>query len=267
MPMMNNFSPGFPPQAGNIPTPFQNFGNHTVTAPNGWMPGSAMPGMPVEEGGMMHQTGPMRRGGGRFNQRPGPYDRRNQNQNFNPNPRFVGVSGRLTPPRNGMPAGRMMMMMGGGAGKWGDGAGAQTVGPREAVQGRQLKSYEDLDAVGGSGSDGCEHHSPCTSQPIGIQQKTRRLKSQRKISNEQQTPYQKRPHEAHANRSLARLDLLTNHTYSFRHLGTQTPSFSFESAQHSRPEQHSLPPSWQGSNCFEQRTWTPLPPWRARSPE
>ena len=38
---------------------------------------------------------------------------------------------------------------GGGAGKWGDGVGAQTVGPREAVQGRSLKSYEDLDAVGG----------------------------------------------------------------------------------------------------------------------
>lgn len=40
---------------------------------------------------------------------------------------------------------------GGGAGKWGDGVGAQTVGPREAVQGRSLKSYEDLDAVGGGG--------------------------------------------------------------------------------------------------------------------
>ncbi|KAI4101299.1 MAG: hypothetical protein LQ339_005097 [Xanthoria mediterranea] len=152
MPMMNNFSPGFPPQAGNMATPFQAFGNHTVTAPNGWMPGSAVPGIPGEEGGMMHQTGPMRRGGGRFNQRQGPYDRRNPNQNFNPSPRFGSFSGRLTPPRNGMPAGRMMMMMGGGAGKWGDGAGAQTVGPREAVQGRQLKSYEDLDAVGGGGS-------------------------------------------------------------------------------------------------------------------
>lgn len=45
----------------------------------------------------------------------------------------------------------MMPMGGGGAGKWGDGAGAQTVGPREAVQGRQIKSYEDLDAVGGGG--------------------------------------------------------------------------------------------------------------------
>ncbi|KAL8984236.1 MAG: hypothetical protein Q9205_001737 [Flavoplaca limonia] len=145
MPMVNNFSPGMPPPSGNIQTPFPSFGNYTVTASNGWLPGSAMPGMPGEDGGPMHQTGPMRRGGGRFNQRQGPYDRRNQN------PRFGSVSGRLTPPRNGMPPGRMTMM-GGGAGKWGDGAGAQTVGPREAVQGRQLKSYEDLDAVGGGGN-------------------------------------------------------------------------------------------------------------------
>ena len=47
---------------------------------------------------------------------------------------------------NMMQMGRMAM----GGGKWGDGAGAQTVGPREAVQGRSLKSYEDLDAVGGT---------------------------------------------------------------------------------------------------------------------
>ena len=38
----------------------------------------------------------------------------------------------------------------GGAGKWGDG-GAQTVGPREAVQGRTIKKYDDLDAVEGGG--------------------------------------------------------------------------------------------------------------------
>ncbi|KAL9601376.1 MAG: hypothetical protein Q9219_002552 [cf. Caloplaca sp. 3 TL-2023] len=142
MPVMNNFTPGFPPQAA-LANPFQNFGNHTVTAPNGWMPGMPIPG----EDGVMHQAGPMRRGGGHFNQRRGPYDRR-QNQNLNP--RYGSIGGRLTPPRNGV-AGRGMMM-GGGAGKWGDGAGAQTVGPREAVQGRQLKSYEDLDAVGGGGA-------------------------------------------------------------------------------------------------------------------
>lgn len=104
--------------------------------------------MPVPgEEGNMHQVGPMRRGGGNFNQRRGPYDRRQSNQT----PRYGGMGGRLTPPRNGMGGRGGMMMGGGGAGKWGDGAGAQTVGPREAVQGRQIKSYEDLDAVGGGG--------------------------------------------------------------------------------------------------------------------
>jgi hypothetical protein len=34
----------------------------------------------------------------------------------------------------------------------GAGGGPQAMPPREAVQGRSLKSYEDLDAVGGSGS-------------------------------------------------------------------------------------------------------------------
>jgi hypothetical protein len=39
-----------------------------------------------------------------------------------------------------------------GAGRWGDGAaGGAAIGPSEAVQGRSLKSYEDLDAVAGSG--------------------------------------------------------------------------------------------------------------------
>ncbi|KAL8951130.1 MAG: hypothetical protein Q9222_002874 [Ikaeria aurantiellina] len=155
MPMMNNnnFTPGFPPQTA-LTNPFQNFGNHAVTAPNGWIPGTPLPGMPGGEDAMMmhYQAGPMRRGGGRYNNnnRQGPYDRRNQQHGP---PRFGAAGGRLTPPRNGMPGGRMMTMMGagGGGGKWGDGAGAQTVGPREAVQGRQLKSYEDLDAVGGSG--------------------------------------------------------------------------------------------------------------------
>lgn len=130
MPMMPNFPPGFP--NGNPFTPFSTFGNHTVQAPGGWQGAAAATTANGGGGEDGHQVGPMRRGGGRFNnQRAGPYDRRQ-------NPRF-GVNGRLTPPRQG---GR------GGVGKWGDGAGAQTVGPREAVQGRSLKSYEDLDAVG-----------------------------------------------------------------------------------------------------------------------
>lgn len=37
---------------------------------------------------------------------------------------------------------------GGAGGKWGDGAGGpmNAIGPREAVQGRSIRSYEDLDA-------------------------------------------------------------------------------------------------------------------------
>ena len=118
------FMPGFNPQPG---FPSFNFGHHTVQAPGGWAGGV------VED---THQPGPMRRGG-RFqnNNRPGPYDRRGGGYRGN---------GRLSPPRGQM-GGK------GGAGKWGDGVGAQTVGPREAVQGRSLKSYEDLDAVGGGG--------------------------------------------------------------------------------------------------------------------
>ena len=132
MTMMPGLPPGFPQQ----PFPMPQFGNHTVQAPGGWPISNA-----IANGEDMHQTGPMRRGGGRFNNRSGPYDRRQQ-------PRFN--DGRLTPMANGNP---MMNRRGGGfggAGKWGDG-GAQTVGPREAVQGRTLKKYDDLDAVEGGG--------------------------------------------------------------------------------------------------------------------
>lgn len=141
--MMNGFPPGFVPPAG-FP-PFPNFGNHAVQMPGGWAGGG--PPMMMEGDGM-HQAGPMRRGGGRFqSQRPGPYDRRQ--------PRYTGNPGRLTPPRGGGMAGMGGMQMGGrmgggGGGKWGDGAGAQTVGPREAVQGRVIVKYDDLDAVSGS---------------------------------------------------------------------------------------------------------------------
>lgn len=98
----------------------------------------------MSNGDDMHQPGPMRRGGGRFNNmRSAPYDRRQQ-------PRFAS-DGRLTPMvSNGNPMNRRGGF-GGGAGKWGDGAGAQTVGPKEAVQGRTLKKYDDLDAVEGGG--------------------------------------------------------------------------------------------------------------------
>ncbi|KAK3059922.1 hypothetical protein LTS18_009752 [Coniosporium uncinatum] len=78
-----------------------------------------------------HNSGPMRRGGGRMvnNRPPGPNVRWNS-------------SGRLSPPRGG--GGRP------GGGRFPDATGAAVMGPREAVQGRSLKSYEDLDAAGGS---------------------------------------------------------------------------------------------------------------------
>ena len=88
-----------------------------------------------------HSGGAMRRQGNRYNNRvSGPYDRQAKDQR---GMRWNG-SGRLTPPRsmNGRPN---------GMGRFTEG-GAATVGPREAVQGRSLKSYEDLDAADGSGN-------------------------------------------------------------------------------------------------------------------
>lgn len=117
---------GFPP--GNFPA---FFAGHSVQAPLGW------------PAGQENRGGPMRNRGGRYqnNTRTSPYDRRPRDQ------RWGADSGRLSPPggrRGGMAS---------GAGRWGDGAaGGAAVGPREAVQGRSLKSYEDLDAVGGGGS-------------------------------------------------------------------------------------------------------------------
>ena len=137
--MLNGSLAGFVPPAG-FPS-FPSFGNHAMQVPNGWTGNGAIVAM---DGDGMHQPGPIRRGGHRFqNSRPGPYDRRQ--------PRFGAPNGRLSPLRNGLQMGGRGGAMG-GSGKWGDGAGAQTVGPREAVQGRSLKSYEDLDAVGAGGA-------------------------------------------------------------------------------------------------------------------
>jgi hypothetical protein len=79
-----------------------------------------------------HQSGPMRRGGQRFNNRTGPYDRQARDGRNRP------VGGRLTPPRGARPGGS----------RFGEGG----PGPVQSVQGRSIKSYEDLDAVGGGGS-------------------------------------------------------------------------------------------------------------------
>jgi hypothetical protein len=81
------------------------------------------------------RAGPMRRGGHRFNNRTGPYDR--QPRDGRPRPAVNG--GRLTPPPRGSRQGPQ---------RYGEGG----PGPVQSVQGRSIKSYEDLDAVGGGGS-------------------------------------------------------------------------------------------------------------------
>ena len=108
---MNGMMPGFPMPGGNFPPFFA-----------GLQPGFS----PV---GDDRSGGPIRRGGMQSNRgqhRAGPYDRRGGG-------RYDGGRGRM------------------GGSRWGDGAGAAAGGPREAVQGRSLKSYEDLDHVAGSG--------------------------------------------------------------------------------------------------------------------
>ncbi|KAF4631848.1 hypothetical protein G7Y89_g6280 [Cudoniella acicularis] len=123
LPMQGFGTPGnFPPFLGG------------VQAPLGWPAGTDPRG-----------AGPIRRGGRQYqsNPRAGPYDRRPRDQRWGPE------NGRLSPP----PGSRRGGAMAGGGGRWGDGAaGGAAVGPREAVQGRSLKSYEDLDAVAGGGS-------------------------------------------------------------------------------------------------------------------
>lgn len=86
---------------------------------------SSFNGMPPGSSGMgMDGAGPMRRGGRYPSQRSAPYDRRG-------GPRRGGRTG---PPQGGFL----------------DAAGpSSTAVPREATAGRSLKSYEDLDAVGG----------------------------------------------------------------------------------------------------------------------
>lgn len=93
-------------------------------------------------GAGVHNPGAIRRGGGRFgNQRSGPYDRNQRG------PRGAGMR-----PLPMMGLGYVAQGGGGGGGKWGDGSGGgMAMGPREAVAGRSIKSYEDLDAQPGVG--------------------------------------------------------------------------------------------------------------------
>jgi len=88
-----------------------------------------------------NQSGPMRRNGNRFNNRaPGPYDRQ---QRDGRNTRWN--SGRLTPPRPG--SGRP------GAGRNNLEGGPGTFQSRDVIPERKLRSYEDLDAVGGNNAE------------------------------------------------------------------------------------------------------------------
>lgn len=155
------FSLANAPYMGNsasIPGGFPSAGMPGLMGPGGvWNGNMIMPG----DGAGLHQPGAMRRGQNRHHNRSGPYDRRRHN----------GGNGRLSPVR-------MSNMYGPGGSRFppagisipvghpaanmvpnssfpdamGSGGGPQAMPPREAVQGRSLKSYEDLDAVGGSGS-------------------------------------------------------------------------------------------------------------------
>lgn len=131
--------PHLPP--GAIPSQLQMAA--LLSSVNG---GNAMAGASDDRYG--HGGGPIRRGGARYGQsRAGPYDRPKDGRNQ----RWSnGGQGRLTPPRNGGAGGPPR---GNGPARY-DGQGAGAQGPREAVQGRSLKSYEDLDAADGGGGTG-----------------------------------------------------------------------------------------------------------------
>ena len=130
---------GMPPSAQpGLPHPNfpAQFGQYPMNMPPHW------PNGPSHNGDGSGHFGPVRRGGGRFAGRASaPYDRHPKDSR---NARWANNSGRMSPPlrraSNGVPA------------RFADAAGAAAVGPREAVAGRSLKSYEDLDAVAAGGN-------------------------------------------------------------------------------------------------------------------
>ncbi|KAK4941712.1 hypothetical protein LTR10_018451 [Elasticomyces elasticus] len=140
----------------NIGMNMANFGQNAMMGMQGGQP-PFPPGVGFNSDGMNgggHSGGPIRRGSGRYGNRSGPYDRngpRNNQRGYN------NVGGLL---RGSLPPGLNPAFIaqggGGGGGKWGDGAGGGTnaMGPREAVQGRSIKSYEDLDAAPSGGGGG-----------------------------------------------------------------------------------------------------------------
>ena len=119
----------------------------------GFIPAMQNPFAGAGDVGGMHNPGAVRRGGGRFNNRSGPYDRNNRGsmqRGYSGNS-MGGMGMRM--PSGGIGMGFLAQGGGGGGGKWGDGAAGGT-GPREAVMGRAIKSYEDLDAQPSSGGTG-----------------------------------------------------------------------------------------------------------------
>ncbi|KAH8905410.1 hypothetical protein BR93DRAFT_787674 [Coniochaeta sp. PMI_546] len=157
----SNSNGHFPPANGNQPTGTPrgfSLQNYSMNAPfpfpmppmfgNMMAAMGAAPGWHAPGGADDRGAGPIRRGGAmgggaRFNNRAGPYDRRGggPGQRYDAN---VGL---------GMGGGRGGRGGPPGASRWGDGAaGGAAMGPREAVQGRTIKSYEDLDQVSGGGS-------------------------------------------------------------------------------------------------------------------
>ncbi|KAH1497470.1 hypothetical protein LV164_001714 [Aspergillus fumigatus] len=144
------------PGAAGIPG-FMNVNNQAWNA-NGLVTG--------EHAANLHHPGVIRRGGGRYNNRSGPYDRRSNRQGasvghlspargmssmYGAGAR-MGASGAVPYIPPGHPAAAALMGAGPFPDAMGSGPGQQGMGPREATQGRSIKSYEDLDAVGGAGS-------------------------------------------------------------------------------------------------------------------
>jgi hypothetical protein len=130
---------------------------------NAMLPGMANPLMSGATNNMNnmnntngHTGGPIRRGNNnRYGNRPGPYDRNQRGSNRGYNNMGGMLRGGLVP---GLTPGFIAQGGGGGGGKWGDGAGGgmNAMGPREATQGRSIKSYEDLDAAPSGGGGGRE---------------------------------------------------------------------------------------------------------------
>ncbi|KIH87605.1 arsenite resistance protein Ars2 [Sporothrix brasiliensis 5110] len=142
--------PGFPGPGGN--SGFNMFNPVAMQVPGSWQsPVGGSPGGP----------GPIRRSGGtrHNNNRTGPYDRRPMR--WNPDSGITGGS-----PMHGGGGGRGGRNGGGGPGgfavggavglpgRWDGAGGGSAVGPREAIQGRTIKSYDDLDQAGnGAGGE------------------------------------------------------------------------------------------------------------------